>query len=75
MEIQNSNENIFCNFVFCPEKDSKKLLTIDLKSPMNVGNQEGEKIFLNFDSILEIKDVTGKVYGLSKCKVRFNHSS
>uniref|UniRef100_A0A8B9ZLI5 Synaptonemal complex protein 2 n=1 Tax=Anas zonorhyncha TaxID=75864 RepID=A0A8B9ZLI5_9AVES len=50
------------------EKDSKKLLTIDLKSPMNVGNQEGEKIFLNFDSILEIKDVTGKVYGLSKCK-------
>uniref|UniRef100_A0A8B9EF89 Synaptonemal complex protein 2 n=1 Tax=Anser cygnoides TaxID=8845 RepID=A0A8B9EF89_ANSCY len=50
------------------EKDSKKLLTIDLKSPMNVGNQEGEKIFLYFDSILEIKDVTGKVYGLSKCK-------
>ncbi|XP_035199537.1 synaptonemal complex protein 2 [Oxyura jamaicensis] len=51
------------------EKDSKKLLTIDLKSPMNVGNQEGEKIFLYFDSILEIKDVTGKIYGLSKCKV------
>ncbi|XP_040431366.1 synaptonemal complex protein 2 isoform X5 [Cygnus olor] len=51
------------------EKDSKKLLTIDLKSPMNVGNQEGERIFLYFDSILEIKDVTGKVYGLSKCKV------
>ncbi|XP_040431365.1 synaptonemal complex protein 2 isoform X4 [Cygnus olor] len=50
------------------EKDSKKLLTIDLKSPMNVGNQEGERIFLYFDSILEIKDVTGKVYGLSKCK-------
>lgn len=42
---------------------------------MNVGNQEGEKIFLYFDSILEIKDVTGKVYGLSKCKVRFKHSS
>ncbi|XP_032054421.1 synaptonemal complex protein 2 [Aythya fuligula] len=36
---------------------------------MSVGNQEGEKIFLYFDSILEIKDVTGKVYGLSKCKV------
>ncbi|KAM9178315.1 synaptonemal complex protein 2 [Mergus octosetaceus] len=50
------------------EKDSKKLLTIDLKSPMNVGNQEGEKIYLYFDSILEIKDVTRKVYGLSKCK-------
>ncbi|PKK25172.1 synaptonemal complex protein 2 [Columba livia] len=50
------------------EKDSKKLLTIDLKSPMIVGTQEGEKIFLYFDSILEIKDVTGKIYGLSKCK-------
>ncbi|KAM6053157.1 synaptonemal complex protein 2 [Theristicus caerulescens] len=50
------------------EKDSKKLLTIDLKSPMNVGNQEGEKFFLYFDSILEIKDVTRKVYGFSKCK-------
>lgn len=58
-------------FWFCTEKDSKKLLTIDLKSPMNVGTQEGEKIFLYFDSILEIKDVTGKIYGLSKCKVRF----
>ncbi|XP_071671879.1 synaptonemal complex protein 2 isoform X3 [Patagioenas fasciata] len=51
------------------EKDLKKLLTIDLKSPINVGNQEGEKIFLYFDSILEIKDVMGKIYGLSKCKV------
>ncbi|KAM6113081.1 synaptonemal complex protein 2 [Pterocles gutturalis] len=50
------------------EKDSKKLLTIDLKSPMNVGNQEGEKIFLYFDSILEIKDVTRKIYGFGKCK-------
>ncbi|XP_061865313.1 synaptonemal complex protein 2 [Colius striatus] len=50
------------------EKDSKKLLTIDLKSPMYVGNQEGEKIFLYFDSILEIKDVTRKIYGFSKYK-------
>ncbi|KAM7090876.1 LOW QUALITY PROTEIN: synaptonemal complex protein 2 [Ciconia maguari] len=50
------------------EKDSKKLLTIDLKSPMNVGNQEGEKLFLYFDSILEIKDVTRKIYGFNKCK-------
>ncbi|KAM6378685.1 synaptonemal complex protein 2 [Pluvialis apricaria] len=50
------------------EKDSKKLLTIDLKSPMNVGSQEGDKFFLYFDSILEIKDVTRKIYGLSKCK-------
>ncbi|XP_054029332.1 synaptonemal complex protein 2 [Dryobates pubescens] len=50
------------------EKDSRKLLTIALKSPMNVGNQEGLKFFLYFDSILEIKDVTRKIYGLSKCK-------
>lgn len=60
-------------FCFCPEKDSKKLLTIALKSRMNVGSQEGEKFFLYFDSILEIKDVTRKIYGLSKCKVRFKH--
>ncbi|KAM6340262.1 synaptonemal complex protein 2 [Alca torda] len=50
------------------EKGSKKLLTIDLKSQMNVGSQEGKKFFLYFDSILEIKDVTRKIYGLSKCK-------
>ncbi|XP_068006133.1 synaptonemal complex protein 2 isoform X1 [Melanerpes formicivorus] len=50
------------------EKDSRKLLTIALKSPMNVGNQEGLKFYLYFDSILEIKDVTRKIYGLSKCK-------
>ncbi|KAM9218808.1 synaptonemal complex protein 2 [Leptosomus discolor] len=56
------------NLYSLEERDSKKLLTIDLKSPMNVGSQEGEKIFLYFDSILEIKDVTGKIYGFSKCK-------
>ncbi|XP_030319039.1 LOW QUALITY PROTEIN: synaptonemal complex protein 2 [Calypte anna] len=50
------------------EKDSKTLLTINLKSPMIVGNQEGENFFLYFDSVLEIKDTTRKIYGLSKCK-------
>ncbi|XP_064377656.1 synaptonemal complex protein 2 [Dromaius novaehollandiae] len=50
------------------EKDSKKLLTISLKSPMSVGDQGGEKFFLYFDSILEIKDVTRKIYGVHKCK-------
>ncbi|KAM9371913.1 synaptonemal complex protein 2 [Phaethornis superciliosus] len=50
------------------EKDSKTLLTINLKSPMIVGSQEGENFFLYFDSILEIKDITRKIYGLSKCK-------
>lgn len=60
-------------FCFCPEKDSKKLLTIDLKSPMSVGTLEGWKFFLYFDSILEIKDVVIKIYGFHKCKVRFKH--
>ncbi|XP_065547743.1 synaptonemal complex protein 2 [Lathamus discolor] len=50
------------------EKDSKKLLTIALKSPVHVGNQEGEKFFLYFDSVLEIRDVTRKIYGFNKCK-------
>ncbi|XP_057262369.1 synaptonemal complex protein 2 [Pezoporus wallicus] len=50
------------------EKDSKKLLTIALKRPVHVGNQEGEKFFLYFDSILEIRDVTRKIYGFNKCK-------
>uniref|UniRef100_A0A8B9FWN3 Synaptonemal complex protein 2 n=1 Tax=Amazona collaria TaxID=241587 RepID=A0A8B9FWN3_9PSIT len=50
------------------EKDSKKLLTIALKSPVHMGNQEGEKFILYFDSILEIKDVIRKIYGFNKCK-------
>ncbi|KAM6248271.1 synaptonemal complex protein 2 [Porphyrio hochstetteri] len=50
------------------EKDAKKLLTVDLKGPMIVGSQEGEKFLLCFDSILEIEDVTRKIYGLNKCK-------
>lgn len=60
-------------FCFCPERDSKTLLTIVLKSPMNVGNQDGEKFFLYFDSILKIEDVARKIYGLNKCKVRCKH--
>ncbi|XP_014729264.1 PREDICTED: synaptonemal complex protein 2 [Sturnus vulgaris] len=50
------------------EKDSKKLLTIDLKSPMSVNTLEGGKFLLYFDSILEIKDVIIKIYGFHKCK-------
>ncbi|XP_065610477.1 synaptonemal complex protein 2 [Cyrtonyx montezumae] len=50
------------------EEDSKKLLTINLRSPMNVGNQEGEKFLLYFDSILAIEDVARKIFGLHKCK-------
>ncbi|XP_062361162.1 synaptonemal complex protein 2 [Cinclus cinclus] len=56
------------NMYSLEEKDSKKLLTIDLKSPMSVGTLEGGKFLLYFDSILEIKDVIIKIYGFHKCK-------
>ncbi|XP_005057422.2 PREDICTED: synaptonemal complex protein 2 [Ficedula albicollis] len=56
------------NMYSLEEKDSKKLLTIDLKSPMSVGTLEGRKFLLYFDSILEIKDVIIKIYGFHKCK-------
>ncbi|XP_050773724.1 LOW QUALITY PROTEIN: synaptonemal complex protein 2 [Gopherus flavomarginatus] len=50
------------------EKESKKLLTIILKNPVTVGNQEGEQMFLYFDPVLEIMEVAQKVYGANKCK-------
>ncbi|XP_065422161.1 synaptonemal complex protein 2 isoform X3 [Chrysemys picta bellii] len=50
------------------EKESKKLLTIILKNPVTVGNQEGEQMFLYFDPVLEIMEVARKVYGANKCK-------
>ncbi|NXC60160.1 SYCP2 protein, partial [Aleadryas rufinucha] len=56
------------NMYSLEEKDSRKLLTIDLKSPVNVGTLEGGKFLLYFDSILEIKDVTRRIYGFHKCK-------
>ncbi|XP_077643197.1 synaptonemal complex protein 2 [Lonchura striata] len=56
------------NMYSLEEKDSRKLLTIDLKSPMSVGTLEGEKFLLCFDSILEIKDVIIKIYGFHKYK-------
>ncbi|XP_064585966.1 synaptonemal complex protein 2 [Zonotrichia leucophrys gambelii] len=56
------------NMYSLEENNSKKLLTIDLKSPMSVGTLEGEKFLFSFDSILEIKDVTIKIYGFHKCK-------
>ncbi|XP_074409847.1 synaptonemal complex protein 2 [Zonotrichia albicollis] len=56
------------NMYSLEENNSKKLLTIDLKSPMSVGALEGEKFLFSFDSILEIKDVTIKIYGFHKCK-------
>ncbi|XP_056363741.1 synaptonemal complex protein 2 [Oenanthe melanoleuca] len=62
--IQDDDVNMYS----LEEKDSKKLLTIDLKSPMSVGTLEGRKFLLYFDSILEIKDVLIKIYGFQKCK-------
>ncbi|XP_074928555.1 synaptonemal complex protein 2 [Chelonoidis abingdonii] len=50
------------------EKESKKLLTIILKNPVTVGNQEGEQMLLYFDPVLEIMEVARKVYGANKCK-------
>ncbi|XP_073165298.1 synaptonemal complex protein 2 [Lepidochelys kempii] len=50
------------------EKESKKLLTIILKNPVTVGNQEGEQMFLYFDPVLKIMEVVRKVYGANKCK-------
>lgn len=57
----------------CVGKDKKKL-TINLKNPMFVSNQTGEKIILQFDSSLEIMDAAAKVYGANKCEVRLNLS-
>ncbi|KAL9835316.1 synaptonemal complex protein 2 [Geothlypis trichas] len=62
--IQEEDVNMFS----LEEKDSKKLLKIDLKSTMSVGALEGEKFLFCFDSILEIKDVTIKIYGFHKYK-------
>ncbi|XP_019365707.1 PREDICTED: synaptonemal complex protein 2 [Gavialis gangeticus] len=50
------------------EKESKKLLTVILKNPMTICNQEGGQILLYFDPVLEIIDVVRKVYGANKCK-------
>ncbi|EMP35819.1 Synaptonemal complex protein 2 [Chelonia mydas] len=50
------------------ERESKKLLTIILKNPVTVGNQEGEQMFLYFDPVLKIMEVVRKVYGANKCK-------
>uniref|UniRef100_K7GBW5 Synaptonemal complex protein 2 n=1 Tax=Pelodiscus sinensis TaxID=13735 RepID=K7GBW5_PELSI len=50
------------------EKESKKLLTIILKNPITMGNQEGEQLFLYFDPVLEIMEVARKVYGANKFK-------
>ncbi|XP_077191873.1 synaptonemal complex protein 2 isoform X2 [Paroedura picta] len=47
------------------EKDKKKL-TVNIKNPIFVGDEEGEKIILYFDPALEILDAVRKVYAANK---------
>ncbi|XP_053101365.1 synaptonemal complex protein 2 isoform X2 [Hemicordylus capensis] len=54
--------------IYIIEGKDKKKLTINLKSPMSVGNQEGEKIIMHFDSALEIVEAVRNVYGAKKCQ-------
>lgn len=61
--------NGYISSLYTEEKDKKKL-TINIKNPIFVGDEEGEKIVLNFDSALEILDAVRKVYGANKCQVR-----
>lgn len=56
-------------FHLCTEEKDKKKLTINIKNPIFVGDEEGEKIILYFDSALEILDAVRKVYGANKCQV------
>ncbi|XP_048353864.1 synaptonemal complex protein 2-like [Sphaerodactylus townsendi] len=54
-------------YIVKEEKD-KKTLTVNMKNPVCVGDEEGEKIILHFDSALEILDAVRKVYGANKCQ-------
>ncbi|XP_060088949.1 synaptonemal complex protein 2-like [Heteronotia binoei] len=54
-------------YIIEDQKDKKKL-TINIKNPIFVGDEEGEKIILYFDSALEILDAVRKVYGANKCQ-------
>ncbi|XP_051832633.1 synaptonemal complex protein 2 [Antechinus flavipes] len=47
-------------------KDAKKILTLFLKTTMNVGNKEGDRLVFYFDHLLDIIDVTKQIYGTNK---------
>ncbi|XP_013362881.1 PREDICTED: synaptonemal complex protein 2 isoform X2 [Chinchilla lanigera] len=47
-------------------KESKKLLSIILKSVVKIGNREGEELLLYFDASLDITNVVEKIFGASK---------
>lgn len=50
----------------CTEEESKKLLTIILKSILKISNTEGKELLLYFDASLEITIVTEKLFGANK---------
>ncbi|XP_048956248.1 synaptonemal complex protein 2 isoform X3 [Canis lupus dingo] len=47
-------------------RESKKLLTIILKSIIKISKREGKELLLYFDASLEITNVTRKIFGASK---------
>ncbi|XP_031807571.1 synaptonemal complex protein 2 isoform X4 [Sarcophilus harrisii] len=47
-------------------KDTKKILTLFLKTTMNVGNKKGDQLVFYFDHLLDILDVTKQIYGTNK---------
>ncbi|XP_052037554.1 synaptonemal complex protein 2 [Apodemus sylvaticus] len=49
-------------------RESKKLLTLTLKSIVNISKKEGKELLLYFDASLEITNVTKKLFGGNKCK-------
>ncbi|XP_023600893.1 synaptonemal complex protein 2 [Myotis lucifugus] len=51
---------------YIKEKESKKLLTIILKSILKISNTEGKELLLYFDASLEITIVTEKLFGANK---------
>ncbi|XP_016058101.1 PREDICTED: synaptonemal complex protein 2 [Miniopterus natalensis] len=48
------------------ERESKKLLTIILKTILRISNREGKELLLYFDASLEITNVTQKIFGANK---------
>ncbi|XP_075428721.1 synaptonemal complex protein 2 [Ascaphus truei] len=50
------------------EIGTKKLLTVVLRNPTTVGHKDGSQIRIYFDSVLDIFDVTRKVFGSNKFK-------
>lgn len=55
---------------FCTVKESKKLLTIILKTIVKISNKlEGKRLLFYFDASLDVINVTQKVLGANKYRV------